>query len=103
MRRAIASSRLLTHAAMGLVVVGLGYLALPFLTLVWPFLLLIGAGSAFALSLYAVSLPQRDPRGVDKCVEIPLFATDDPWSDTEGLLQFTGDSADEAEPLPHRA
>ena len=87
---------------MGLVVVGMGYLALPFLALVWPFLLLIGAGSAFALSLYAVSLPQHDP-GVDKCVEIPLFATDDPWSDTEGLLQFAGDFGDEPERLPHRA
>ncbi|HMC15239.1 MAG TPA: hypothetical protein VKI18_06385 [Albitalea sp.] len=103
MRRATASIRLLTRAAVGLVVVGVGYLALPFLALVWPFLLLIGAGSAFAVSLYAVCLPQHDPGGVDKCVEIPLFATDDPWSETEGFLQFTGDSADEPERLPHRA
>ena len=103
MGRATASSQLLTRAAMGLLIVGLGYLALPFLALVWPFVLLIGAGSAFALSLYAVTLPQHDPGGVDKCVEIPLFATDDPWSDTEGFTQFTGDAADEPERLPRHA
>jgi hypothetical protein len=102
MRLATGSIRLLTRAAVGLIVVGLGYLALPFLTLVWPFVLLIGAGSAFALSLYAVSLPHPEP-GVDKCVEIPLFATDDPWSETEGLLQFADDVVDEPELLPHRA
>ena len=102
MRRATASIRLLTRTVMGLSIVGAGYLALPFLGVVWPFLLVIGAGSAFAISLYAVSLPQHDPGGVDKCVEIPLFATDDPWSETEGLLQFT-DSADEPERLPQRA
>jgi hypothetical protein len=100
--RATASINLLTRAAMGVSIVGLGYLALPFLVLAWPSLFVIGAGSAFALSLFAVHLPAHEASGVDNCVEIPLFAVDDPWSDTEGFLQFT-DQTDELDPPRLRA